>query len=106
MKRQAADKHGHVAVNRVHTRLFQANSGEWQIHFLGHQHGQRRVNALPHLAAVHGQRHTAIGRHLDPAIQCHITLRRQHHGWGAQTGAGRQHAPTDNQGAGRAQGAQ
>ena len=78
MKGQAAHQHGHIAVNGVRTRLLRAHAVERQVQLFGHQHGQRRVHALAHFAARHGQHHGAIGGDLDPAIEGHVALCGKH----------------------------
>ena len=78
MEGQAAHKHGDVAINFAGARLLQLHAGQRHIHFFGHQHGQRGMNALAHLAARHSQNHASIGRDFDPAIESDITLRGRH----------------------------
>jgi hypothetical protein len=106
MKGQAGDQHGDVAVNAVGPGLFQAHAVEGHIEFFGHQHGQRGVDALTHLAARHGQHHSTVFGDLDPAVQRHIAFGFEHQIGRAQARAGRHHAPAHHQGTGRAQGAQ
>ena len=84
VKRQGTHKHGHVAINAIVPRLFQTHFGQGHIELFGHQHGQCVVNALPHVASVHGQNHIAIFGNFDPAIQCNSAFSEQHVVWFTQ----------------------
>ena len=106
MKRQAAQKHGHVAVNGVGPGLFQPHLRQRHVELFGHQHGQGGVHALAHFAARHGQHHGAVLGDLDPAVQCHLVLGGQHVVGLAKARARGHHAPAHDEGAGGAQGAQ
>ena len=96
---QRRDEGGHVAVDRVGAGLHQTHAVEADVELLGHQHRQRGVHALAHLAAVHRQRHAAVGGDLDPAVERHLAgLQRQQRAI-AQPRARRQQRPAEQQAA-------
>ena len=106
VKRQRAHEHRHIAVNRIGAGLLQTHALERHIQLLGREHGQGGMNALPHLAAWHGQDDIAGGGDLDPAVQRHIALCRQHQRAGTQARARRCDTPAHHQRTAYAQGAQ
>ena len=69
------DEHGDVAVESLGARGNEAHARQRHVELLGHQHGQRGVHALAHLAAVHGEHHGAVGGDADPAVQADLAVR-------------------------------
>ena len=106
MKWQGPQQHHDIAVNLVRTSLFQRNAGQGDIQLFGHHHRKRRVHALTHFAARHRQNHPAVGGNFDPAVQCNITLCRQHQIGRPKARPCRQYAPAHHQGTCSAQGTQ
>src|SRR5262249_7308893 len=61
----------------------------------------RRVHTLAHFGPGHGEHDGAISRDLDPAVERNVALERKHHLARAQARARGQHAPPDDECAGR-----
>jgi hypothetical protein len=78
VKWQAANLHGHVAINGVGSGLLDAHAGQRHVQLFGGQHGQRGVHALAHFAARHGKDDAAIRGDLDPAIEGDVALGLEH----------------------------
>ena len=97
MERQAGHQHRDVAEDGVGAGLLYMNTRQRQVQFLGHQHAQRGMDTLPHLAARHGQHHRAIRQYLDPAIEGDFSLDRRPDPPGTRAGARRHQAPADDQ---------
>ena len=95
--RQAGDHRRHVAVQAVGRRGEQAHPRERHVELLGDEHRQRRVGALPHLAAVHGQHDGAVAGDLDPAVEAHLAGVDGERVDRAEPVARRQQRPADDQ---------
>jgi hypothetical protein len=98
---QARDEHGHVAVDGVGAGIGEFDGRQRHVQLLGREHGQRGVDALPHLAAVHRQHDVAVGRDADPAVQRKAAVGVGQAVGAAEPAARRHEAPADQQDARR-----
>jgi hypothetical protein len=68
-ERQAVDQDVDVAVDAVLGGILDPHLIPARLHLLGDQHGERRLHALAHLGARHGDDHRVVARDLDPAAE-------------------------------------
>ncbi len=68
-ERQAVDQDVDVAVDGVFGRIFDLHLVPAGVHLLSHQHGQRGVDALPHLGSRHGHDHRVVAEDFHPAVE-------------------------------------
>ena len=96
MERQEADEALGAAEDRVVPGLLQAHAAERHVELVGHQHRQRGVHALAHLAAIHRQHDGAVLGDLDPAVERDLAVHRGPQRGGAQPAARRHQPPADH----------
>jgi hypothetical protein len=97
MERQETDEALGAAEDRVVAGLLQPHARQRHVELFGHQHRQRGVHALAHLAAVHRQHDGAVLGDLDPAVERDLAFGRRPQCRVADSAARRHQAPADQQ---------
>ena len=99
-ERQAVDQDIDVAIDAVLGRILDADLVPACVHLLGDQHGERGIDALPHLGARHGHDHRVVARDLHPAVEARLTRLDVEQGASAQPVAPMREPPADTDEAG------